>query len=114
MSLKPGIGYSALDKIQELMKIPAFMKMIRLQDDVPSVLLHGRRAMPFGRYLKNKLRELMDTGGDLDAFYKDVKDKYREALAMGQTLLEKQETDTGNRLSQLERRYRIFNKRDTI
>lgn len=114
MSLKPGIGYPALDKVHELMKIPAFMKMIRLQDDVPSVLLHGRRAMPFGRYLKGKLRELMDTGGDLDAFYKDVKARYVEALAMGQTLLEKQEADTGNRLSQLERRYRIFNNRSLI
>ena len=114
MSLKPGIGYPALDKIHELMKIPAFMKMIRLQDDVPSVLLHGKRALPFGRYLKTKLRALLDTGGDLDAFYKDVKDRYREALAMGQTLLEKQETDTGNRIFQLERRYKIFNKRNTI
>lgn len=114
MSLKPGIGYPALDKIHELMKIPAFMKMIRLQDDVPSVLLHGKRALPFGRYLKNKLRVLLDTGGDLDAFYKDVKDRYREALAMGQTLLEKQETDTGNRIFQVERRYKIFNKRNAI
>lgn len=114
MSRRPGIGYPALDKIHELMKIPAFLKMIRLQDDVPSVLLHGRRAMPFGRYLKTKLRELMDIGGDLDAFYRDVKDKYREALAMGQTLLEKHETDTGNRVIQLERRYRIFNRRNVI
>lgn len=114
MSLKPGIGYPALDKIQELMKIPAFKKMIRIQDDVPSALMHGRRLMPFGRYLRNKLRELMDTGGDLDAFYKDVKDKYREVMALGQTLLEKNESDTGNKIAQVERRYKIFNRRNTV
>lgn len=111
MSLKPGIGYPALDRITELMKMPAFAKMLDLDGDVPAFLRHGPRLMPFGRYLRNKLRELMDTGGDLDAFYKDVKARYKEALAMGQTLLEKNEADTGNRISQIERRYRIFNNR---
>lgn len=114
MSLKPGIGYPALNRIQELMKIPAFLKLIRLQDDVPSALMHGRRLMPFGRYLRNKLRELLETGGDLDAFYSDVRQRYVDALSLGKTLLEKQESDTGARLAQIERRYKIFNKRNSI
>lgn len=114
MSLKPGIGYPALDKILELLKIPAFARMIRLQDDVPSALRHGPRLMPFGRYLRNKLRELMDTGGDLDAFYKDVRQKYQEAVSMGETLLERHENENSGRIAQVERRYRIFNNRDVI
>lgn len=114
MSLKPGIGYPALDKIHELLKIPAFARMIRLQDDVPSALRHGSRLMPFGRYLRNKLRELMDTGGDLDAFYKDVRQKYQEAVSMGETLLERYENENSGRIAQVERRYRIFNNRDVI
>ena len=114
MSLKPGIGYPALDKIVELMKLPAFRRLLKLNDDVPASLRHGPRLMPFGRYLRNKLRELLDTGGDLDAFYQDVKEKYREALAFGQTLLEKNDADNGSRIAQLERRYKIFNKRNVI
>lgn len=114
MSLKPGIGYPALDKIQELMKVPAFRHMIRIQDDVPSALMHGRSLMPFGRYLRNKLRELLDTGGDLDAFYADVRQKYEDAISFGKTLLEKNESDNGSRIAQLERRYKIFNKRNAI
>lgn len=114
MSRRPGIGYPALDKVAELMKVPAFRKLIRIDDDVPAGLMHGKRMMPFGRYLRNKLRELLDTGGDLDAFYKDVKEKYRDALSLGQTLLEKQESDTGNRIAQIERRYKIFNRRNAI
>ena len=114
MSLKPGIGYPALDKILELLKIPAFARMIRLQDDVPSALRHGPRLMPFGRYLRNRLRELMDTGGDLDAFYKDVRQKYQEAVSMGETLLERHENENSGRTAQVERRYRIFNNRDVI
>lgn len=114
MSLKPGIGYPALDKITELMQMPAFAKMLQLDGDVPAFLRHGPRLMPFGRYLRNKLRELMDTGGDLDAFYIDVKARYNDALAMGQTLLEKNESDTGNRISQMERRYKIFNNRSAL
>lgn len=114
MSRRPGIGYPALDKVAELMKVPAFRKLIRIDDDVPAGLMHGKRMMPFGRYLRNKLRELLDTGGDLDAFYKDVKENYRVALSLGQTLLEKNESDIGNRVAQLERRYKIFNKRNAI
>lgn len=114
MSLKPGIGYPALDKIHELLKIPAFARMIHLQDDVPSALRHGPRLMPFGRYLRNKLRELMDTGGDLDAFYKDVRQKYQEAVSMGETLLERHENENSGRIAQVERRYRIFNNRVVI
>lgn len=114
MSLKPGIGYPALDKVVELMKVPAFRKLIRINDDVPSSLLHGKRMMPFGRYLRNKLRELLDTGGDLDAFYSDVRQRYIAALSLGQNLLEKHESDSVNRVAQIERRYKIFNNRNVV
>lgn len=114
MSLKPGIGYPALDKIVELIELPAFRSLLKLNEDVPSSLRHGSRLLPFGRYLRNKLRELLETGGDLDAFYKDVKEKYREALAFGQTLLEKNDADNGSRVTQLERRYKIFDKRNVV
>ena len=114
MSLKPGIGYPALDKIQELMKLPAFAQMLHLDGDVPAFLRHGPRLMPFGRYLRVKLRELLDVGCDMDAFYRDIKAKYHEALSFGNTLLEQNDIQTGSRIAQVERRYKIFNTRNSL
>lgn len=66
MSLKPGIGAPALDKILDILTSKAGV----LPDgDVPKVLRHGDKIYPLGRYLRNKLR-------DMYAF----KDEYIELL----------------------------------
>ena len=114
MSRKPGIGYPALDSVLELMDNLHFVRLLHLENDVPSGLRHGSKFFPFGRYLRNKLRELMDTGGDLDAFYKDVRTNYREATLLGKTLLEKLDDESRQRIRQVEARSRIFNSRNAI
>lgn len=51
MSRKPGIGALAVGKI--LQKLNGYLP----EGDVPSVLNHGTKGMPFGRYLRGKMRE---------------------------------------------------------
>lgn len=76
MSLRPGIGYPALDKVMELMERPDFAEYILKLGDVPAALRHGARLLPFGRYLKDKLRKLMETGDSLDTFYRQIRDEW--------------------------------------
>lgn len=51
MSLRPGIGYSALWEIAD-----ALLKYEIGEVDVPQGLRHGSKELPLGRYLRRKLR----------------------------------------------------------
>ncbi|AZL82715.1 replication initiator protein [Apis mellifera associated microvirus 38] len=53
MSLKPGIGFHALAKIADAIRLN---KIDTLLGDVPASLRHGSRIMPLGRYLRSQLR----------------------------------------------------------
>jgi len=56
MSLRPGIGASAMDDVaSELMRF----NLDVTQADVPSSLRHGKRVLPLGRYLTKRLRKLV-------------------------------------------------------
>lgn len=57
MSLKPGIGYHAMwDVADVLMK---YNLEERENGDVPAGLRHARKIMPYGRYLRGTLREMV-------------------------------------------------------
>lgn len=73
MSLKPGIGASAMDEVASAL-------LIHHPDipDVPSVLQHGRTKLPLGRYLRRELRHKM--GRDKNApetTIKEMEEKLR-------------------------------------
>lgn len=56
MSLRPGIGHSALWEIaSELMRLD----LDTSQADVPVSLRHGKRMLPLGRYLRRNLRSMI-------------------------------------------------------
>lgn len=56
MSLRPGIGHSALHEVaSQVMRF----NLENSQADVPSALRHGSRLMPLGRYLRRELRKLV-------------------------------------------------------
>lgn len=57
MSLRPGIGAGALEYVARTL---VRYSMITEQGDVPVTLLHGGQHMPLGRYLRRKLRRLLD------------------------------------------------------
>lgn len=56
MSLRPGIGQSAMHEVaSQLMRF----NLDQSQPDVPSVLRHGSRLLPLGRYLRRNLRRMI-------------------------------------------------------
>lgn len=54
MSLRPGIGHSAVAEIASTLMLNNYDK-----SDVPKVLMHGRAKLPLGRYLTRELRKQM-------------------------------------------------------
>lgn len=60
MSLRPGVGALSMDQVATV------LQKFNLEDsraDVPSVLRHGTRLMPLGRYLKLRLRKAVGKEG---------------------------------------------------
>ena len=56
MSLRPGIGAWAMEDVAlTIMQHPRLAK----QADVPTALVHGKRPMPQGRYLRRQLRQAL-------------------------------------------------------
>jgi len=59
MSLRPGIGATAVPDIAETLSDVHGARLVSALGDVPTSLRHGRRSLPLGRYLRSKLREEM-------------------------------------------------------
>lgn len=57
MSLRPGIGATAIGDISELLFEHHGRQSVIDQNDVPRSLQHGGRSLPLGRYLRKKLRD---------------------------------------------------------
>lgn len=57
MSLRPGIGALAMDQVADMLHTRVGSRLIAETGDVPTVLRHGGKPMPLGRYLRRKLRE---------------------------------------------------------
>lgn len=56
-SLKPGLGALSLDKIIDVIESTYGAEELDETGDVPSILQHGKKKFPLGRYLRSKLRE---------------------------------------------------------
>lgn len=120
MSNRPGIGAGAMEYLQELLESEHGSEA--LLDDVPDVLCHGRKRMPLGRYLKEKLRERMgfnEKGApkevlqrlrkeNIEEVYEYWKEKgCPENTSQKELLLEKNKQKVAN----LEKRNKIFSQR---
>lgn len=62
MSLRPGIGAYAVEDIARSLDSDVGLRSIEQSSDVPFALLHGKRSLPLGRYLRGKLREKCGLG----------------------------------------------------
>lgn len=60
MSNRPGIGALSVDVLASALRSPAGEREILLAGDVPSVLRHGSKVLPLGRFMKQKLREELE------------------------------------------------------
>ena len=54
---KPGIGALAVEDIVKMLTTDKGSEIISAQEDVPSLIRHGRQKLPLGRYLRRKIRE---------------------------------------------------------
>lgn len=115
MSRRPGIGFPALDTVLKLLDNPKFQEYISIKGDVPDGLRHGPSFFPFGRFLRDKLRELMHLQGNPITFINEMRAKYLECqhnsyFPLVDTLI--QESKQRNR--QISSRFKIFHQRDKI
>lgn len=60
MSLKPGIGAPAMERVADVLYRPGGSRLLAESGDVPGQLLQAGKPFPLGRYLKQKLRDQMD------------------------------------------------------
>lgn len=59
MSLKPGIGATAMEDVATTLQDRVGAAAVSSLGDVPIVLQHGRTKLPLGRYLRRRLRREM-------------------------------------------------------
>lgn len=88
MSLKPGIGASAMQDVANALNCSEGAEVMAHERDVPAVLMHGRKLLPLGRYLRDRLRQ--EVGAD--AF-----DAANSRLVMEQTAKNKELRDAVGR-----------------
>ena len=87
MSLRPGIGAPGLSQVAAALQNKHGWDEIGRLDDVPSMLRHGGRTMPLGRYMRVRLRAEMNfkdlNQSDEAAFKKheQMLDVYRSYLS---------------------------------
>jgi hypothetical protein len=60
MSRKPGIGAIQIQVIADALQSQFGQSMLTEHGDVPVSLNHGTRSLPLGRYLRDKIRDLME------------------------------------------------------
>ncbi len=60
MSLRPGIGAHAMEDVARSLKTPGGKILLEENGDVPGVLSHGKKKLPLGRYLKRRLRHVLE------------------------------------------------------
>ena len=113
MSRRPGIGYPALQRICDLMDNPAFLQMIHLDKDVPKGLMHGAKWWPFGRYLVDKLRQMIETGWTDEQWYLEIRQKYLDAIGEGDTRVfwERMRDETRQQVLNLETREKMYSQK---
>lgn len=75
MSLKPGIGAGVAPAIAESLYTYGGSKLLAETGDVPSSLHFSGRTRSIGRYIKGKVRELMDIPSGGEKFLAEQKEK---------------------------------------
>lgn len=116
MSRKPGLGYGALDQLVTLCKDERYAHLFEWCEDIPDGLRHGSKLMPFDRYLRDKLRLMLEKDPDSTEYIREMHLKYIQAKDQYQdNFLERALIDESDQRNvQIERRFKIYNRRDSI
>lgn len=123
MSLKPGIGATAMEDVADVLTSDPGYVAIERQGDVPASLSHGKSPLPLGRYLRGVLRKKV---GSEEAFkesasftfamrmrelYAKEKEEAKEkGMEVGRYVVQKREQKARN----VEARYKIFRKKGSL
>lgn len=87
MSLKPGIGATAIKKLINFTEPTRSWDAVRESIDAPVVLRSNGSTLPLGRYLRRKWREALGRSPDTpksvgDAYIKELQGMYQNAKAL--------------------------------
>ncbi len=118
MSLRPGIGADTMDSVAKIINQYPGKYVNR---DVPSTLKHGKKILPLGRYLRQKIREktgidkskekFQDYGLKMRFLLEEViKSKKNKNKSIGKILLER----NLQKMKSQEALYDIYNKEKQI
>lgn len=124
MSLRPGIGASALADVASALFNKHGWNEVARTGDVPSMLRHGSSKLPLGRYLRRKLREHMNfadlKGGDtgVDVFKKSLEmqamyENYKKS-ASSTPFAVHQKRRQAQRALNVETRHKILNQKGKL
>lgn len=116
MSLRPGIGYSAMHEVaSQIMEFD----LVEREGDVPVTLRFGNRIMPIGRYLARSLRELVGEDKNAPQIALDRMDEEMYSLRLaarsnGTTFKAEIVKAADQAVLNMESRQRIYKKRRSI
>jgi hypothetical protein len=106
MSLRPAIGLEGALQLKKYENHPIFARALQGAGDVPPGLQHGGKFLPFGRYIKDKLRDLFNVSGDIKEYTRELQKKYlQDPKNYEQNLLK----EDAQRVVQMATRFKIFN-----
>jgi hypothetical protein len=106
MSTRPAIGLTAALQLEKYKNHPIFKAALDGSGDVPGGLRHGSHWLPFGRFIKNKLRDLFNVTGDIEEYTRELTKKYlRDPKNYEKNLL----NEDSQRVAQMEARFKIYN-----
>lgn len=119
MSLRPGIGALAVPGIQQDLESRFGSLAVAREGDVPRSLMHGRKSMPLGRYLRRKLREACGfetTGGQEIPALRQAEELRALCVIEGGVAkaLEKIKMVERVKMDQVEGRARIWSKKGSL
>lgn len=126
MSLRPGIGFGAVSSIAEAVRNKHGWDQVISTGDVPSVLRHGGRNLPLGRYMRDQLRTMINfkfRGESPDATFKktaELHSMYQNYLISQanapcvQSLREWVKDREAQQVKQMEIRNDIYSRRASI
>lgn len=119
MSLRPGIGALSMSKVVEAIK-----SLNSNVSDVPTVLQHGKKKMPLGRYLRRVLRERLHINEEeakakaVSSYSLEMRDLFKDAFEdeenaskpLSAILVQRRKQEFLN----VETRYEIFRKKGSL
>lgn len=124
MSLRPGIGAASVQQIADALSNRSGWDEIHRLGDVPTMLRHGQKNYPLGRYLRRRLREAMNFETLLQSKEASIQQS-EELLALWKDYVSNSKSpkdtlagmivDLGKqKVRNVETRARIFSKRETL